>query len=108
MFPGCLDIVSGRLRVKNSSIPPDAAYNHGLAFGPDFVYANFNSPIGYVNGLPYTPGKQVSMQNLGVAGVSNGLPYSALGSLAIIEDVPDRFINGLPFNGGQLAIVVVP
>jgi len=108
MFPGCLNTVDGRLRVKTAVVPADAAWNHGFAFGPDFVYANFDSPVGYVNGLPYNPGKFLSMQNIGPVGFENGLPFTITGALAVIQEVPVKFVNGLPFKDSQIAIELVP
>lgn len=109
MFPGCVSQVTGRLRIK-SAAPSAPAHNHGIACGPDFVYAFNAAPVGYVNVLAISDGDgSLAISTFdAVTHFQNGIPY-ATDVIACESDVPASFQNGLPFTAaGKLAVELVP
>jgi hypothetical protein len=111
MFPGCLDPVTGCVRVKLLPPPPDASWNHGLAFGPDFVYAELaGTPIvpKFVNGLPANADGRLIIAGGSTVAWANGLPFNPDSHIHRQTAAPTHWVNGLPMNGERLAVEVVP
>jgi hypothetical protein len=108
MFPGCISLTTGRLRVK-SAVPVNPAHNHGIACGADFVYGFNAAPVGYVNGLSVSDadGSLAISPTAAITHFQNGIPY-AIDVVATENAVPARFLNGLPLTAaGKVAIEVV-
>lgn len=108
MFPGCIDPTTGRINLRNGP-PVSPAFNHGVAFGPNFVYAFNAAPIGYVNGLSIADavGSLAITPTSDISHFQNGLPY-ATDVLAVEDDAAAYYSNGLPFTAaGKLAVQFV-
>jgi len=106
-FPESCFNADGRLRIK-AAVPVNPSFVAGIACGPDFLFADFNSPQVFPNGTPALRDGRISMQNLGTVHIEHGLPITDLGAVSSVAALPDHFQNGLPFNGDRIAVEVVP
>jgi hypothetical protein len=96
-----------RSGATQGTYPNPAGWNHGIAFGPDFVYASGGLSDVHVNGLSASfIGQLAVIQDYGTY-FQNGIPFSATGKIAITPNVPVYYQNGLPFAGNELAVEIL-
>jgi hypothetical protein len=91
--------------------PPDAVWNHGLAFGPDYVFAELaGTPIvpKWVNGLPANADGRLIIAGGSTVAWANGLPFNPDSHIHRVTATPTHWVNGLGMNGDRLAVEVVP